>query len=148
MKIVCSVDQAECLRHGVDAPSSTVKIEVDPKSLSEELRNFVADELYEGLRFPRTPMCAICPPTYEGLIAAVKYGIEYDKWAKSDYKGLTDKELRETRQSLIKAAIKESKQTPAEAEPVRSQRKVLDSSHGVEDAVSGAIERALKSKSS
>ncbi len=47
-----NVDQAECLRYGIDAPSSTEKIELDPKSLTEEQRNFVADQIYDGLRFP------------------------------------------------------------------------------------------------
>jgi hypothetical protein len=79
VKILCDVDQVECLRHGVDAPSSTIEVEVDPKSLTEEQRNFVASQLYDGLRFPNSPGSEICPPTYEGFIAAVNYGLEKDK---------------------------------------------------------------------
>ena len=35
-------------RRGIDAPRSTMKIEVDPAKLPEEIREFLADHLYEG----------------------------------------------------------------------------------------------------
>lgn len=53
MKILCDVNQTECLRYGIDSPSSTVEIDVNPKSLTEEQRNFIIDNLYDGLRFPK-----------------------------------------------------------------------------------------------
>ena len=129
MKILCDVDQVECLRHGVDAPSSTIEVEVDPKSLTEEQRNFVASQLYDGLRFPNSPGSEICPPTYEGLIAAVNYGLEKDKigsrhtvdGALQDGPDLM-KELKELRQSLIKAAIKESGQAGRVVEQANKDR--------------------------
>ena len=109
VRITCDVDQAECIRHGADAPSSTVKIEFDPKSLTEEQRNFVADYIYGGLRFPNNPLSGICPPTYAGFIAAVNHGVEYAKWAKAGYRdSKTGEELKQLRQSLIKAAVEQS----------------------------------------
>jgi hypothetical protein len=76
MKLLVNVNQVECLRYGVDAPSSTVKIEVDPGKLSEEERALVADEVYEGLRFPYSEDLYVCPPTYEGFMAAVRYALK------------------------------------------------------------------------
>ena len=129
VKILCDVDQVECLRHGVDAPSSPIEVEVDPKSLTEEQRNFVASQLYDGLRFPNSPGSEICPPTYEGFIAAVNYRLEKDKigsrhtvdGALQDSPDLM-KELKELRQSLIKAAIKESGQAGRVVEQANKDR--------------------------
>jgi hypothetical protein len=50
MRILCEVNQAECFRRGIDAPRSTMKIEVDPAKLPEEIRKFLADHLHEGDR--------------------------------------------------------------------------------------------------
>jgi ribosome recycling factor len=118
----------ECLRQGVDAPSSTIKIEVDPKSLTEEQRNFVASQLYDGLRFPNPPGSEICPPTYEGFIAAVNYGLEKDKIESTftidgalQYSHDLMKELKELRR-LIKAAIKEIEQAGRKVEQARKDR--------------------------
>ena len=126
VKILCDVDQVECLRHGVDAPSSTIEVEVDPKSLTEEQRNFVASQLYDGLRFPNSSGSEICPPTYEGFIAAVNYGLEKDKIGS---RHTVDGELqyspdlmKELRQSLIKAAIKESGQAGRVVEQAHKDR--------------------------
>ena len=113
MKILCDVDQVECIRHGVDAPSSTIKIEVDPKSLEERQRNFVADQIYDGLRFPKDQMFQIYPPTYEGFIAAVDYGVQYSTWTwdnnpeTRELDAARAKELKEQRERDVNAAIKE-----------------------------------------
>jgi hypothetical protein len=79
MKILCNVDQAACFRHGIDAPTSTVKLDIDPQTLTPEQRNFVADQMYEGVRFSKDPAFYIVPPTIEGFFAAVNYGIEVQK---------------------------------------------------------------------
>jgi hypothetical protein len=50
MKIFCVVNQAECFRRGIDAPASTVKIEINPAKLPEALRAFVADNLLDGYK--------------------------------------------------------------------------------------------------
>jgi hypothetical protein len=50
MQILSEVNQAECFRRGIDAPRSTIKLEVNPSKLPRDLRAFVADNLYEGYR--------------------------------------------------------------------------------------------------
>lgn len=79
MQLLCNVDQAECFRHGIDAKTSTVKLEIDPQTLTDEQRNFVADQLYEGVRFPKEPAFYIIPPTMAGFLAAVDYGMAVKK---------------------------------------------------------------------
>lgn len=39
------IDQAELFRRGIDAPKSIVHIEVDPKNLTQEQRDLIADRL-------------------------------------------------------------------------------------------------------
>lgn len=68
MKLLCAVDQAECFRRGIDAPYSTIKIEVNPENLSQEQRAFVADNLKKGHDLTCFP---IVPPTYEGFLTAI-----------------------------------------------------------------------------
>lgn len=79
MRIVCDVNRSECLRHGIDAASSTVDIEIDPKLLTPDQRNFIVANLYERLRFPKDQEFSICPPTYAGLIASVNYGLQREQ---------------------------------------------------------------------
>jgi hypothetical protein len=110
MKILCAVNQAECLRHGIDAPSSTVKIEVDPIRLTERQRNFLADELYDGLRFPsHERYYQICPPNYDGLIAAIDYGLERKACLKNSYDKDTE-ELEKARKGFIARAVQSSRE--------------------------------------
>ena len=70
------MNRAECLRYGIDAPSSMVDIEVNPKLLTHDQRNFIVANLYERIRFPKDQQFSICPPTYNGLIASVNYGVQ------------------------------------------------------------------------
>jgi hypothetical protein len=79
MRILCDVNRAECLRYGIDAPSSMVDIEVNPKLLTQDQRNFIVANLYERIRFPKDQQFSICPPTYNGLIAAVNYGLQREQ---------------------------------------------------------------------
>jgi hypothetical protein len=51
MKILCYVNQAECFRRGIDAQASSVKLEVDPSKLSEDIRAFIADHLSDNYKF-------------------------------------------------------------------------------------------------
>jgi hypothetical protein len=139
MNILADVDQAECFRQGVNAPSSTVKIDVDPKTLTEDQRNFVADHLYDKLRFPSDAAYEICPPSYEGFIAAVNYGVEAKKLLKlrpenrafstEQEEELTTK-LRTLRQSLITAAIKADEKRTS-AEPKETGKKFTHPSTGL-----------------
>jgi len=45
MKLRFEVDQAACLRKGIDCPKSIVTIEINPAKLSEEDRNLIADRM-------------------------------------------------------------------------------------------------------
>ena len=45
MKLRFKVNQGEALRQGVDAPTSVVTIEVNPKQLTQEERNILADRM-------------------------------------------------------------------------------------------------------
>lgn len=48
MKILCQVDQAECFRRGIDAASSTIKINIDPSKVPYDIREFIAKHLIDG----------------------------------------------------------------------------------------------------
>ena len=45
VKLRFEVDQAECLRAGIDCPKSIVTVEVDPAKLSQDERDLLADRL-------------------------------------------------------------------------------------------------------
>lgn len=51
MKILFPVAQAECLRKGIDAPTSTVTIEIDPATLTERERATLASKLRDGHKY-------------------------------------------------------------------------------------------------
>jgi hypothetical protein len=133
MRIVCDVDRAECLRYGIDAPSSMVDIELDPKLLTLDQRNFIVANLYERLRFPKDQQFSICPPTYAGLIASVNYGLqrEQEQGSRRIRGGSINLELgrietlAEIRHKIIRAAIAEDDKTqkskrdlPASSDPL------------------------------
>lgn len=119
MRILCDVNRAECFRYGLDAPNSIVEIEIDPKSLSQEQRNFIVANLYEHLRFPKDEAFTLCPPTYAGLIASVNYGLqcEQQQGTRRTRGGSINlepgrvKTLAEVRHKAIKWAIAEDDKT-------------------------------------
>lgn len=45
MKLRFEVNQAECMRRGIDCPRSIVTVEVDPEQLSQDDRNLLADRM-------------------------------------------------------------------------------------------------------
>lgn len=69
MKILVSVDQAAALRQGIDAPSSTTRIEVDPATLTEEQREILSVALCRGHDASR--YITVVRPDLEGLIQAL-----------------------------------------------------------------------------
>jgi hypothetical protein len=71
MLILCEVNQAECFRRGIDAPKSTIKIEVNPAKLPEELRAFVADNLSEGYRLSMRDEFYLRRPDLIGFMEAI-----------------------------------------------------------------------------
>jgi hypothetical protein len=98
MKLRFKVDQAECLRAGIDCPKSIVTVEVDPAKLTQEQRNLLADRLagidvcqlwnsdkgteklftsittdeVEAGKFAKPVLIVARRPTFDGLMDAVK----------------------------------------------------------------------------
>lgn len=81
MKLRFNVNQAECLRRGVDCPKSIVTIDVDPSKLHQKEREMLAVRLSGGINIYKYNIASLSgvarfiealDPTYEGLIAAVK----------------------------------------------------------------------------
>ena len=112
MRLICDVNQRECVQYGVPVHSSTVEIDVDPKLLTLEQRDLIVENLYDGTRFPRDSELNICPPTYAGLLASVACGIarKHEKGKRALYVALTAtatiiNKRMELRERLIKAAI-------------------------------------------
>jgi hypothetical protein len=50
MKLRVKVDQAECFRLGLDAPRSSVDVEVNPSRFPQNVRDYIADHLKDGIR--------------------------------------------------------------------------------------------------
>jgi hypothetical protein len=81
MFILCDVDQKEAFRCGNEAPSNTVEIEVNLAKLSPEMRNYIADYLLSveilGPCFDEDNrnVHALCDPTYEGFLEAIRRGM-------------------------------------------------------------------------
>jgi hypothetical protein len=83
MQILCEVNQTECLRRGIDAPRSTMKIEVDPAKLPEEIREFLADHLHEGDKLSARDDFQLLRPDLLGFMETVLTAKEYTE--ASDY---------------------------------------------------------------
>ena len=127
MRILCEVNQAECFRRGIDAPRSTMKIEVDPAKLPEEIREFLADHLHEGDKLSARDDFQLFRPDLLGFMETVLTAKEYreasdhnhtqilfDEWIKGagkDGEAKRDKVAKE----LVDA------QEAQEAHPVTSQ---------------------------
>ena len=83
MQILCEVNQAECFRRGIDAPRSTMKIVVDPAKLPQEIREFLADHLYEGDKLSARDDFQLLRPDLLGFMETVLTAKEYKE--ASDY---------------------------------------------------------------
>lgn len=70
MQIQVNVNQVEAFKRGVNAPSSTARIEVDPSTLPTEVREFIASKLKEGYRldFHSCGFGSVNAPTIDGLV--------------------------------------------------------------------------------
>jgi hypothetical protein len=79
MQIICEVNQAECFRRGIDAPRSTMKIEVDPAKLPEEIREFLADHLHEGDKLSARDDFQLLRPDLLGFMETVLTAKEYSE---------------------------------------------------------------------
>ena len=129
MQILCEVNQAECFRRGIDAPYSTMKIEVDPAKLPEEIREFLADHLYEGDKLSGRADFQLIRPDLLGFMETVLTAKEYkeasdynhtqilfDEWIKG-----AGKDAQAKREKVAKELV-----DAQEAHPVTSQETSVD----------------------
>jgi hypothetical protein len=73
MIIKIPVNRAECFRQRIDYDDDTLELEIRPEELSDEERDWIAKHLKEAGNFvPNWPKFAICPPTKEEFLRAVK----------------------------------------------------------------------------
>ncbi len=87
MKLRFKVDQAECLRRGIDCPKSIVSIEVNPSKLPQDQRDMIAAHMdgidvckldgvgkpmLDNTSSPWRPVHVVATePTFQGLIDAI-----------------------------------------------------------------------------
>lgn len=85
MTLRFEVDQAEAFRLGINVPKSTIHIEVNPSSLSQDVRNQIADRL-DGIDVCKLALHApenrnkpiqqrrivAVRPTFDGLMDAIR----------------------------------------------------------------------------
>jgi hypothetical protein len=129
MQILCEVNQAECFRRGIDAPRSTMKIEVDPAKLPEEIREFLADHLYDGDKLSARDDFQLLRPDLLGFMEAVLTAKEYkeasdhnhtqilfDEWIKGPGKD------GEAKREMVAKELVDAQ----EAHPVTSQEKSVN----------------------
>ena len=70
MQLQVRVNQTEALRRGINAPASTVKVEVDPAQLSQEVRDLIASSLTDGFRLDMYDLFgSVVEPTQAGIVA-------------------------------------------------------------------------------
>jgi hypothetical protein len=80
MQILCAVNQAECFRRGIDAPRSTIKIDVNPAKLPQDIRGFLADHIYDGHKL--SDAIELYSPDMLGLMESVLAAKEYEQFRK------------------------------------------------------------------
>jgi hypothetical protein len=127
MQILCEINQAECFRRGIDAPRSTMKIELDPSKLPEEIREVLADHLYEGDKLSACGDFQLLRPDLLGFMETVLTAKEYkeasdqnhtqilfDEWIKG-----AGKDAEAKREKVAKELV--DAQEAQEAHPVTSQ---------------------------
>lgn len=78
MKLLLNVDQTEALRHGIDAPSSTVHLEINPADLTEVEREYIASHLISGHDLTRSSL-RLNDPSFAGLRAELSRVVEEKK---------------------------------------------------------------------
>jgi hypothetical protein len=103
MKLRFKINQADCLRRGIDAPKSILTIEVNPNALSPEARFLIARHMdgidvcilddtgkpmheLHGKDKMRPRLIEATEPTINGLLVAVGW--------KGEAKGLTDEQKK------------------------------------------------------
>ena len=127
MQILCEVNQAECFRRGIDAPRSTMKIEVDPAKLPEEIREFLAYHLYEGDKLSARNDFQHLRPDLLGFMETVLTAKEYKEASEHNHTRIlfeewikgAGKDAEAKREKAAKELV--DAQESQEAHPVTSQ---------------------------
>lgn len=70
MKITFKIDQVTALRNGIDAPSSTAAIEVDPAQLTQEQRNVLASWIRDAHDATRAGP-SLARPDVQGIVEKI-----------------------------------------------------------------------------
>lgn len=78
MRLLVNVDQTSALRAGIDAPHSTTQIEVDPSSLNQDQRYWIADHLRDGYSLTSSHL-AVTEPSLDGLLVAIDACLAADR---------------------------------------------------------------------
>ena len=127
MQILCEVNQAECFRRGIDAPRSAMKIEIDPAKLPEEIREFLADNLYEGDKLSARDAFQLLRPDLLCFMEAVLTAKEYEEASDHNHTQIlfeewikgAGKDAEAKREKAAKELVEA--QEAQEAHPVTSQ---------------------------
>lgn len=93
MKILVKIDEAECFRHGFDAPKiKRIELDLDPQMFKDAERDYIADNMIDGefqgpyneYTDPRIinpaieKLFKIWPPDLDGFIDAVRRGMDFN----------------------------------------------------------------------
>jgi hypothetical protein len=76
MKILCHIDRTECFRRGIDVQSSTIKFDINPAKLPQDLREFIADNLLNSYELQGVSLRS---PDLIGFFEAVVLGHEHHR---------------------------------------------------------------------
>lgn len=107
MQLQVTVNQKEALRRGINAPFSTAKIEVDPASLSQEVRDMIASYLKDGYDLTYYNFGSVIEPTQAGIVAKAE---EHIAKKKAEEQAKIEREKLESQ--LIEKAISAARANP------------------------------------
>jgi hypothetical protein len=74
MHILSHIDRTECFRRGIDVQSSTIKFDINPAKLPQDLREFIADNLLNSYELHGVLLRS---PDLNGFFEAVVLGQEH-----------------------------------------------------------------------
>ena len=98
MKLRFKVNQAECFRRGINCDKSIVSVDVDPSSLSADIRGLIADRL-DGIDLCRL----VNDPRAGGLVKSCDRAKDKDGFPVGDYKPVLIEANEPTFEALVEA---------------------------------------------
>lgn len=97
MKILCKVNQKEALKTGIDAPKSTVELEINPSTIDAAQRELLAGELSEGYRLRHNEIPELVCPDTKGLLDALRVVMARRAKDVENAKNYADNRIRDIR---------------------------------------------------